>query len=63
MKKIKFPLFLVGMLVALVACEQDYDFVSDSDVLEANEKSISALKMRSASAEIVPLYMALGLST
>lgn len=59
MKKLKFPLFLVGILVALVACEQNYDFVSDSDVLEANEKSISELKMRSASAEIMPLYMAL----
>lgn len=59
MKKLKFPLFLVGILVALVACEQNYDFVSDSDALEANEKSISELKMRSASAEIVPLYMAL----
>ena len=30
MKKLKFPLFLVGILVALVVCEQNYDFVSDS---------------------------------
>ena len=57
MKKLKFPLFLVGILVALVACEQNYDFVSDSEALEANEKSISELKMRSASAAV--LYMPL----
>ncbi|MDD3038313.1 hypothetical protein [Bacteroides sp.] len=58
MKKLKFTLFLVGILVALVACEQNYDFVSDSEGLEANEKSISELKMRSA-LEAKALYMPL----
>lgn len=46
MRKLRVPLFLLGIFMSIVSCQQGFD--SDSS-LETNEKSISELKARSRS--------------
>lgn len=59
MKTVKITLFLVGILLGIIACQQgsDLDFAEN---LKTNEKSILDLGARSKS-EIVREYMPLGM--
>lgn len=56
MKSLKISLFLLGMIVAFVACQQSFE--DDLDLAQ-NEADITAMQMRGLSMNIEPEYMPL----
>lgn len=61
MKHLKISLFLLGIIVSIVACQQSFedDFGVDPETLSVNGENIAALKARGCSADITPEFMPL----